>query len=100
MRRVCTVCRVPATDPVPDRAAQFIPAGSKLFKAVGCPECAMTGYRGRFSIVEILTMNPELENLVGKGTTADQLSVAARAGGMKSLWESGLRHVLSGDSTV
>src|SRR5262249_61351533 len=51
-------------------------------------------------IVELLTRMPELENLVGKGPTADQLSVAARAGGMKSLWESGLRHVLSGDSTV
>ncbi len=45
-------------------------------------------------------MNPELEHLVGLGTTADQLAVAARAGGMQSLWESGLRHVLAGDSTV
>ena len=100
MRRVCVVCRVPATEPVPERAAPFIAAGSKLFKAVGCPECTMTGYRGRFSILEILTMNPELEHLVGLGTTADQLAVAARAGGMQSLWESGLRHVLAGDSTV
>jgi type II secretory ATPase GspE/PulE/Tfp pilus assembly ATPase PilB-like protein/CheY-like chemotaxis protein len=100
MRRVCAACRVPATEPVPERAAPFIPAGSNLFKAVGCPECTMTGYRGRFSILEILTMNPELEHLVGLGTTADQLAVAARAGGMHSLWESGLRHVLAGDSTV
>jgi type II secretory ATPase GspE/PulE/Tfp pilus assembly ATPase PilB-like protein/CheY-like chemotaxis protein len=100
MRRVCVACRVPATEPVPERAAPFIAAGSKLFKAVGCPECTMTGYRGRFSILEILTMNPELEHLVGLGTTADQLAVAARAGGMQSLWESGLRHVLAGDSTV
>jgi type II secretory ATPase GspE/PulE/Tfp pilus assembly ATPase PilB-like protein/CheY-like chemotaxis protein len=100
MRRVCVACRLPATDPVAERAAPFIPAGSKLFKAVGCPECSMTGYRGRFCIVEILTMNPELEHLVGKGTPADQLTVAARAGGMLSLWGSGLRHVLAGDSTV
>ena len=100
MRRVCVACRVPATDPVSDRAAPFIPVGSKLFKAVGCPECTMTGYRGRFSIVEILTMNPELEHLIGQGTTADQLTIAAQAAGMQSLWGSGLRHVLAGDSTV
>ena len=60
----------------------------------------MTGYRGRFSIVEVLTMNAELEHLIGKGTTADQLTEAATAGGMRSLWDSGLRHVLAGDSTV
>jgi type II secretory ATPase GspE/PulE/Tfp pilus assembly ATPase PilB-like protein/CheY-like chemotaxis protein len=100
MRRVCVACRVSVTEPVAERAAPFISADTKLFKAVGCPECTMTGYRGRFSIVEVLTMNPELEHLIGKGTTADQLTTAARAGGMLSLWESGLRHVLAGDSTV
>jgi type II secretory ATPase GspE/PulE/Tfp pilus assembly ATPase PilB-like protein/CheY-like chemotaxis protein len=100
MRRICPKCCVPATDPIPERAAPFIPAGTKLLRAVGCPECTMTGYRGRFSIVEVLTMNPELEHLIGKGTTADQLTEAAAAGGMRSLWDSGLRHVLAGDSTV
>ena len=100
MRRICPKCRVPATDPVPERAAPFIPAGTDLFRAVGCPECTMTGYRGRFSIVEVLTMNAELEHLIGKGTTADQLTEAATAGGMHSLWDSGLRHVLAGESTV
>jgi CheY-like chemotaxis protein/energy-coupling factor transporter ATP-binding protein EcfA2 len=100
MRRICPACRAPATEPVPDRAAPFIAPGTKLFRAVGCPECSMTGYRGRFSIVEVLTMNPELEHLVGKGTTADRLTEVAAAAGMHSLWDSGLRHVLAGESTV
>ena len=100
MRRICPACRAPSTDPVPERAAPFIAAGTKLFRAVGCPECTMTGYRGRFSIVEVLTMNSELEHLIGLGTTADKLADEARAGGMGSLWESGLRHVLAGESTV
>jgi len=100
MRRICLKCSVPATDPIPEKAAPFIPAGTRLLRAVGCPECTMTGYRGRFSIVEVLTMNAELEHLIGKGTTADQLTEAATAGGMRSLWDSGLRHVLAGDSTV
>jgi CheY-like chemotaxis protein/energy-coupling factor transporter ATP-binding protein EcfA2 len=100
MRRICPACKAPATDPIPERAAPFIPAGSKLVKAVGCTECSMTGYHGRFSIVEVLTMNPELEHLVGLGTTADQLTLAAQAAGMRSLWDSGLRHVLAEETTV
>jgi CheY-like chemotaxis protein len=60
----------------------------------------MTGFRGRYSIVEVLTMNQELERRIGSGATADRIAEAARANGMKSLWESGLRHVLAGDSSL
>jgi CheY-like chemotaxis protein len=71
-----------------------------LYQAVGCSDCSMTGYRGRFSIVEVLTMSPELERRIGEGATAEKIAEAARAGGMRSLFGSGLRHVLSGESTL
>ena len=100
MRRLCPVCREPATDPVPERAARFIPAGTALFRAVGCSTCTQTGYRGRFSIMEVLTVNGEIERRIGEGATADRIAEAARAAGMRSLWESGLRHVIAGDSTL
>ncbi len=100
MRRLCPICRQESGDAVPMRIRKYIPDTARLSRAVGCPECAMTGYRGRFSIVEILTMSPELERLIGAGATADKIAVAARANGMKSLWESGLRHVVEGESTI
>ena len=71
MRRLCTVCRVPSDEPAPERVARYLPAGTRLYKAVGCPECAMTGYRGRFSVVEVLSMNAQLERDIGQGATAD-----------------------------
>jgi len=67
---------------------------------VGCSDCAMTGYRGRFSIVEVLTVTPEVERLIGSGATADKLAEAAHGGGMRGLWESGLAHVLRGESSL
>ena len=100
MRRLCKACFEPREEPVPERLARFIPPGTKLLRAVGCPECAMTGYRGRFSIMEVLTMNSELERRIGQGATADLIAEAARANGMRSLFDSGLRHVLAGDSTL
>jgi CheY-like chemotaxis protein len=60
----------------------------------------MTGYRGRFCIVEVLAMNSDLERRIGKGATAEEIAQAARAAGMLSLWESGLRHVHAGESSV
>ncbi|HEU4474773.1 MAG TPA: type II/IV secretion system protein, partial [Gemmatimonadales bacterium] len=100
MRRLCELCVQPSEDPVPERVARFVPPGTRLRKAVGCPDCAMTGYRGRFGILEVLTMNSDLERRVGQGATADLIAEAARANGMRSLFDSGLRHVLAGDSTI
>jgi type II secretory ATPase GspE/PulE/Tfp pilus assembly ATPase PilB-like protein/CheY-like chemotaxis protein len=100
MRRLCKACVQPSEEPIPERLARFIPPGTKLFKAVGCPDCATTGYRGRFSIMEVLTMNSDLERRVGQGATADQIAEGARDNGMRSLFDSGLRHVLAGDSSI
>ncbi|HEU5359242.1 MAG TPA: type II/IV secretion system protein, partial [Gemmatimonadales bacterium] len=100
MRRLCPTCREVSTDPVPEKLRKHIPTGAKLNRAVGCPECAMTGYRGRFSIVEVLAMTPELERRIGAGAPPDQLAEAAKLGGMKNLWDSGLRHVLDGHSSI
>ena len=100
MRRLCPTCREPHTGEIPAKLRRFIPEGATLYRSVGCPECSMTGYRGRYSIVEVLTMNQEVERRIGAGATADKIAEAARENGMKSLWESGLRHVLAGDSAL
>ncbi len=102
MRRLCRVCREVAPDEmeVPSRIARLIPPGTTLYRGVGCPDCAMTGYRGRFSIVEVLTMNRELERRISAGATADKIAEAAREAGMRSLWQSALRHVVAGNTTV
>jgi type II secretory ATPase GspE/PulE/Tfp pilus assembly ATPase PilB-like protein/CheY-like chemotaxis protein len=100
MRRLCPKCRKPRTEPLPERVARFVPAGTPLFQGVGCADCSQTGYRGRFSIMEVLTVNGEIERRIGGGATAEQIAEAARAVGMRSLWDSGLRHVLAGESTL
>jgi type II secretory ATPase GspE/PulE/Tfp pilus assembly ATPase PilB-like protein/CheY-like chemotaxis protein len=99
MRRLCKNCRQVGTDPPSERFARFVPPGVTLYQGVGCSECSMTGYRGRFSVVEVLTMNAELERRIADGATAEKIAEAARSAGMRSLWGSGLRHVLSGEST-
>jgi type II secretory ATPase GspE/PulE/Tfp pilus assembly ATPase PilB-like protein/CheY-like chemotaxis protein len=100
MRRICPTCRELSSQPPPERLRRYIPAGTLIARSVGCPECSMTGYKGRFSVVEVLTMNAELEKLIGGGATADKIAEAARENGMLSLFESGLRHVLAGETSV
>src|SRR6058998_67982 len=100
MRKLCPTCKEVWMETPSERLTKWIPRGTPLYRAAGCPDCAMTGYRGRFSILEVLTVVPEVERLITAGKTAEHLAAAARRGGMKSLWESGLEHVLRGESTL
>ena len=100
MRKLCATCKEVWMESPPDRIKRWVPVGTPLYRAAGCPDCTMTGYRGRFSIVEVLVVTPEVERRIAAGATADKISEAARHGGMKTLWDSGLAHVLRGESTI
>ncbi len=100
MRRLCTTCKEVWVEAIPPKLHRWIPPDTPLFRAVGCPECAMTGYRGRFSIVEVLRVIPEVEKAISNNDSADTIATIAQRAGMKTLWDSGLYHVLRGESTI
>jgi type II secretory ATPase GspE/PulE/Tfp pilus assembly ATPase PilB-like protein len=100
LRRVCPHCAVPDDQPVDGKLREYFPAGSVTRRATGCGECSSTGYRGRLAITEVLVCTPEVERRVGANEPPDRIAEAARDGGMRSLWESGVQHVLKGETTV
>src|SRR5256884_617047 len=100
MRKLCPTCKQVWMETPADRFRKWLPKGTPLYRAAGCPDCALTGYRGRFSIVEVLTVTPEVERRIASGETAEHIAGAARRAGMKGLWDSGLAHVTRGESTI
>jgi type II secretory ATPase GspE/PulE/Tfp pilus assembly ATPase PilB-like protein/CheY-like chemotaxis protein len=100
LRRLCQSCRRESNEPVSERMRRWLPAGMTLYKAVGCAECSQTGYHGRMAIMEVLTVNGDIERLIAHNDTSDLIAEAARAGGMKTLWESGVEHVRAGETSL
>jgi len=100
MRKLCPTCKEVWMETPADRLKRWVPKGTPLYRAAGCPDCAMTGYRGRFGIIEVLTVSAEVERRIAAGETAEHIAGAARRSGMKGLWDSGLAHVLRGESTL
>src|SRR5262245_42559313 len=100
MRRLCPNCKEVWVEAIPPKLHKWIAPDTPLYRAAGCSECAETGYRGRFSIVEVLKATPEVERRVAANDTAERIQQAAVANGMKSLWDSGLAHVLRGESSI
>jgi len=100
MRKLCPTCKEVWMEAPPEKIRKWIPKGTPMYRAAGCPDCAMTGYRGRFSIIEVLTVSPEVERRIAAGEPASRIAEAARMAGMKGLWDSGLAHVMRGESTI
>ncbi|MDQ3696527.1 MAG: Flp pilus assembly complex ATPase component TadA [Gemmatimonadota bacterium] len=100
VRRLCPHCKERSTDPVHERVRRWIPAEAAVHRAVGCQECGATGYRGRVAVVEILTVTREVERRIAGNEPTGRIAEAARAGGMRTLWESGVAHVLAGVTSV
>ena len=103
LRRLCSQCAAP-TQPHPEIAAvatRLAPDETPRWRrAVGCPACQGTGYRGRVGIYELVDVDPVLQGLVMQRATAGEMRRHASALGGLTLREDGLLKALRGLTTV
>ena len=75
--------------------------GDYLFmRGKGCGDCRGTGYKGRRSIAEILTLNDEIRELIVDKRPIRQIKAAAAANGTRSLRLAALELVKRGATTL
>ena len=104
VRKVCLDCRE-TYDPGEEILFEFGEdaarvRGAKLAYGRGCERCHHTGYRGRTGLFEILIVDDAIRRGVGERASSQDIRAAARAGGMKTLRESGIEALLEGKTTV
>jgi type IV pilus assembly protein PilB len=104
-RRLCMKCRE-AYRPTPQQMAE---AGfreevwediDELFRAVGCPSCAKTGYRGRLGLYEVMLRSEEIERLTVERSSSETIKRSAVASGMITLRAEGLERVRMGSTSI
>jgi general secretion pathway protein E len=103
IRRVCTKCRedhAPSDFEMQELGLTRLPAGSKIYRAVGCPSCAQSGYAGRTVIHELLVVDDQIRSLIVKNVDAGTIKKAAVQAGMTTLREDGVTKVLEGKTTI
>jgi general secretion pathway protein E len=66
----------------------------------GCGDCRGTGFKGRRSIAEILTLNDEIRELIVEKRPIRQIKAAAYANGTRSLRHAALELVKRGGTTL
>jgi len=69
-------------------------------RAVGCPECGFSGYRGRLPVVEVMIQGPKLTAGIEARKGSVTLNKLAHQGGMRSMHTVGLEWVREGATTL
>ncbi len=73
---------------------------TKIPKAVGCPLCNFTGYKGRFGVFEIFSVNDKVEKFILSEHSIAALRELAIKEGMITIKQDGLIKVLEGSTTL
>lgn len=71
---------------LPQKYHDCVPAGRTVLRPESTPNCA-TGYRGRTAITEVLTIDEELQELILKNASEEEIYQAARKRGFVTLQE-------------
>lgn len=102
VRRLCVHCREPYIPPQEmarelnlDRFAASADE-VRLYRAKGCEQCGGSGFHGQISLSEVLVMTEGMRKLVMQHANASELHQAAVANGMDSMYQDGMRKVISG----
>jgi type IV pilus assembly protein PilB len=77
-----------------------IPDVSKIFQPQGCPKCNNLGYKGRTTISEILTMDKDIQELIGRGAITSEINAKAIENGMLTMAQDGVLKILEGETTL
>ncbi|MEW7866411.1 MULTISPECIES: GspE/PulE family protein [Aeromonas] len=93
VRRLCEQCAVEDDHPLLPQgwsSSQPAFAAANWKKAVGCPHCHHTGYRGRLGIYELVALDGELQQLVNRQAPLQEIKSLIRQQGQRTLFEDGL----------
>jgi type IV pilus assembly protein PilB len=103
VRKICPSCRVesPVASGVRDKIEAL--SGRKIegvfYSGKGCEECRNTGYRGRIGIFELLSLTPELKEMIlQKRSNAELKSTAQK--GMMTMHQDALKKAADGITSL
>jgi len=104
-RRLCVKCKEAYTPTPESLVAARYPwqdgqAVPELFRAVGCPACSKTGYKGRMALHEVMNVSEDIERLAVENAPATRIGEVARAEGMTTLRSDGMEKVGLGYTSI
>jgi type IV pilus assembly protein PilB len=99
IRKLCPECKE-ACEPTPEQLKGANVKVELIYRHKGCAKCNNTGYRGRTNIGEVMPCTLEIQDLINQRAPYQKIREVARATGMQTLYESGIKKVESGVTSL
>ena len=99
IRKLCPDCKE-AHEPTMEQIGEVKIKADLIYRPKGCSKCGQIGYRGRICIAEIMVINEQLRDLINQGAAFQKIREVARETGMQTFYESGLKKVEDGTTSV
>jgi type IV pilus assembly protein PilB len=99
LRKLCPECKQ-AYEPTKEQIKTLKLSAELLYKPVGCAKCNQLGYKGRTCIAEVMSVDEQLSILINQGASFQKIREVARANGMWSLYDSAIKKVESGITSL
>jgi len=99
VRKLCQHCKQPyQAEGVEKKIIDYNNEASDepVYKAAGCEKCYQIGYKGRIALMEILKIDPEIDELIAKRSSNRELNDLVKAKGFKFLSDDGIVKVKQG----
>ena len=102
VRRLCKHCKQAYAPDEAERKLLGIDATKPvlLYREEGCEACNFMGFKGRVAVIEVLKMNEQLDEMIARSATRKEMHEAALEAGFRPLAEDGIRHVMSGLTSI
>jgi len=95
VRQLCPDCKE-AYEPSPEQLKSIKLKSELIYRPKGCPKCNQLGYKGRTCIAEVMLVNEQIRDLINQRASFQKIKEVARTSGMETLYESALKKVESG----
>jgi len=102
-RKLCMECRESYAMGSLERGLLGLKATDRqqsIYRAKGCRDCDNMGYKGRLALVEILTFDSEMDDVLARKGSQSELLRVALSKGFKTLIEVGTLRILEGTSSL
>jgi type IV pilus assembly protein PilB len=99
IRKLCPDCKE-AYEPSPEQIKSIKLKTDLIYRPKGCPKCGQIGYKGRICISEVMATHDEIKSLINQRASFQKVREVARAQGMQTLYESALKKVEMGTTSL
>jgi len=103
IRKLCGACKQPKVASDLERTllgVQDRPGDVTIYASVGCDVCDHQGYKGRNSVIEILKISADMDDLIARRASMREMLNLAKKGGFRPLADDACRRVLDGTTSL